>query len=69
MGAVKSSTDGNWRRKTVPNVVIGQDGTIDHVATANAMAKTFGKKVELTFVDNADPSKTLAAIKADANNR
>lgn len=69
MGAVKSTVDGNWRRKTVPNAVIGKNGKIDHSATADAMAKTFGKKVELTFVDNADPSKTLAAINADANDR
>lgn len=69
MGTVKSTVDGNWRRKTVPNAVIGKDGRIDHTATADALSKTFGKKVELTFVDNADPSKTLAAINADANDR
>ena len=68
LGAVKSTIDGNWRRKTVPNAVIGKDGKIDHSATADAMARTFGKKVELTFVDNANPSKTIKAIQKDYNN-
>lgn len=68
LGAVKSMTDGNWRRKTVPDAVIGKNGEIDHTATADAMARTFGKKVELTFVDNANPNKTLKAIQKDYNN-
>ena len=66
---VGTSTYGNWRRKSVPNAVI-TNGEIDHEATAKRMSAAFGAQpVELTFVDNADPKKTLAAINADASDK
>lgn len=68
IGARKSYKDGNWRRERVPNATF-TNGEINHEALANALSKQFGEKVELTFVDNADPSKTLAAINTDANSR
>jgi hypothetical protein len=52
----------------VPNATFVNE-ELDHEALANALSKQFGEKVELTFVDNADPSKTLSAINADANSR
>lgn len=68
VGNIRPYEDGNWRRQTVPNATFA-NGEINHEALANALSKQFGEKVELTFVDNADPNKTLAAINADANNR
>ena len=68
IGARKSYKDGNWRRQLVPNATFVNE-ELDHEALANALSKQFGEKVELTFVDNADPSKTLSAINADANSR
>lgn len=66
IGKVKSYKEGNWRRKSVPNAPI-VNGEIDHEALANSLAKQFGEKVELTFVNNVNPAKTLAAINKDAN--
>jgi hypothetical protein len=68
IGAVRKYKDGNWRNVIVDNAKF-VNGEIDHEALANALAKQFGEKVELTFVDNADPKKTHDAITADANNR
>lgn len=68
IGNIRPYEDGNWRREIVPNATF-TNGEINHEALANALSKQFGEKVELTFVDNADPAKTLAAIEADANNK
>lgn len=69
IGAKKSYKDGNWRNVEVSNVHLTENGEMDHERLANDLAKQFGEKVELTFVNNADPSKTLEAINADAKNR
>lgn len=68
IGNIRPYKEGNWRKQIVSNTKF-VNGEVDHEALANALAKKFGEKVELTFVDNADPSKTLSAIKEDANSR
>ena len=68
IGNIRPYKEGNWRKQIVSNAKF-VNGEVDHESLANALAKKFGEKVELTFVDNADPSKTLSAIKEDANSR
>lgn len=70
IGKVLPSYDGNWNRVRVPDVTryLNKDGEVDHQAYANAIAKQFGEDAQLTWVDNADPTKVRKAIQTDANN-
>lgn len=65
-----SSSNGNWNRRSVPDVsrYLDKKRRVDHDAYAQALLKTFGENVDLTFVDNTDPQKVRQAIQDDANN-
>lgn len=61
IGIESNNGAGNWRRVTVPNAAM-TNGSLDHDGTAKRLAKSFGKDVDLVYVDDADPVKVNAAI-------
>lgn len=57
--------NGNYRRKPIPDAKI-VDGEIDQQTLANGMAKSLGRPVEITYIDDTDPAKVLEELQSTA---
>lgn len=62
---VGSAGAGNWRKITTSNAKWTGEGW-DSQAIANDLKRRYGRDVELTYVDSADPAKAEAIVKKTA---